>query len=370
MVTLTGDQRKRIQAAFLSAFRHYPELERMVSFGLNENLAAIADETSDLSDVVFCLIEWAEAQGRVPDLLRAACAERYANPALDTIAGELGVNCGKQATVQTRTRAVAPWQWAAVTVPVILAILVLIARSPFGESGARIPTVLVPTVAPTATIPSPTWTPVAPTATIPPPTWTPIPSATPSGPTVSCGTAQSCFSLGVAQKQKGDSLVGADAIPVWHQAIAFYNRALELDPNYADAYNNRGYAYDRLGQYDAAVRDYGQAIALDTRNGIFYYGRGSSYYRWGISDATKFAPAVTDLSTAISLPEDRFFAYHPYAYYFRGSAHRRQNERDQALADLTSAWQLCSDRFLRGDIAAEFSALNTPLPAAPANCPP
>src|SRR3989338_1288964 len=46
-------------------------------------------------------------------------------------------------------------------------------------------------------------------------------------------------------------------------AIEAYTKAIQLDPNYADAYNNRGLAYDNKRQYDRAIEDYNKAIALD-----------------------------------------------------------------------------------------------------------
>ena len=38
-------------------------------------------------------------------------------------------------------------------------------------------------------------------------------------------------------------------------AIADYSRAIEIDPNYAFAYYNRGLAYRRIGNDDAADAD-------------------------------------------------------------------------------------------------------------------
>ena len=32
------------------------------------------------------------------------------------------------------------------------------------------------------------------------------------------------------------------------QAIADFNKAIELDPDYAEGYNNRGFAYDQQGR--------------------------------------------------------------------------------------------------------------------------
>jgi Flp pilus assembly protein TadD len=38
---------------------------------------------------------------------------------------------------------------------------------------------------------------------------------------------------------------------------------LELDPTNANAYFNRGSAYDSIGDFDAAIADYTRALDLD-----------------------------------------------------------------------------------------------------------
>ena len=49
----------------------------------------------------------------------------------------------------------------------------------------------------------------------------------------------------------------------YHEAIAAFTRAIELDPTFALAYSNRGRAYIELEQYEEAIADYDKAIELD-----------------------------------------------------------------------------------------------------------
>ena len=42
-----------------------------------------------------------------------------------------------------------------------------------------------------------------------------------------------------------------------------YDKAIELDPNDAAAYYNRGDFYSNLGQYERAIEDYDKAIQLN-----------------------------------------------------------------------------------------------------------
>ena len=60
------------------------------------------------------------------------------------------------------------------------------------------------------------------------------------------------------------------------EAIADYNKAIELIPTYADAYNNRGITKYRLGDKQAAISDYDKAIEYNPKYDNAYYNRGAS----------------------------------------------------------------------------------------------
>ncbi|MBO3461222.1 AAA-like domain-containing protein [Aetokthonos hydrillicola Thurmond2011] len=78
---LSGQQRKQLQEALIDAFPTTASLEQMLAFGLDKNLRAIAGEGS-LQDIVFKLIQAANAQGWVEDLV---CAARESNPGNTTL---------------------------------------------------------------------------------------------------------------------------------------------------------------------------------------------------------------------------------------------------------------------------------------------
>jgi hypothetical protein len=65
---LKGKQFRQLKEALLSAFPHRAKLKQMVRCGLEENLDAIATG-QDYDEVVFKLIEWAEANGKLQKLL-------------------------------------------------------------------------------------------------------------------------------------------------------------------------------------------------------------------------------------------------------------------------------------------------------------
>lgn len=82
---MTTPTSKEIQNALEDAFRDKDSLARMVTHELNQNLNAIADEGS-LSDRIFKLIQWAEAQGRMDDLIAAARSANQGNQSLQLVA--------------------------------------------------------------------------------------------------------------------------------------------------------------------------------------------------------------------------------------------------------------------------------------------
>ena len=54
-----------------------------------------------------------------------------------------------------------------------------------------------------------------------------------------------------------------DILQQYDAALADYNRAIELDPNYATAYLSRGSTYLNLQQHKKAVADFTRVIELD-----------------------------------------------------------------------------------------------------------
>ena len=90
-MSLSGQQRKKLQDALIDAFPNTASLEQMLSFELDKNLRVIAGEGS-LQDIVFKLIQTANSQGWVEDLVRAACDSNPGNPLLKTIAQKFLTN--------------------------------------------------------------------------------------------------------------------------------------------------------------------------------------------------------------------------------------------------------------------------------------
>ena len=54
---------------------------------------------------------------------------------------------------------------------------------------------------------------------------------------------------------------------LYKEAIRDFTRVIEIDPDNANAYFNRGCCYDSVGELDLAISDYSVALELDMRNG-------------------------------------------------------------------------------------------------------
>ena len=66
-----------------------------------------------------------------------------------------------------------------------------------------------------------------------------------------------------------------------------YDQAINLDPEYAVAYNNRGNSYNALKQYEKAIEDYRQAIKLNPEEGTAYYNIACLYRAPGKSGRSR-----------------------------------------------------------------------------------
>lgn len=84
-------------------------------------------------------------------------------------------------------------------------------------------------------------------------------------------------------------------------AIDAYSKAIELDPNNINAYENRGRAYGKSGNYKQAVADFSRVIDLNPKSAIAYEMRGFTYDRiLGYKQK-----AIQDLKTAASLGSEK-----------------------------------------------------------------
>ena len=93
--------------------------------------------------------------------------------------------------------------------------------------------------------------------------------------------------------QKGMSSLGKQDFDA---AVAAFTEAIRLNPDYAEAYCNRGFAYQNKGHLDKAIADFTEAIRLDPKDGNAYFCRGFAHRKKG-----EPAKALADFAKAKEL---------------------------------------------------------------------
>lgn len=113
-------------------------------------------------------------------------------------------------------------------------------------------------------------------------------------------------------------------------AIPDFNRALELKPDYFDARFNRAIAYMNTNQEEKAIEDLTILEATNTLDERVYMSRGRAY-----SFIKKYPEALQDLNRAIEINPD-----YPDAFYNRASVHYNIQQYQEAYADVVRARDL------------------------------
>ena len=134
---------------------------------------------------------------------------------------------------------------------------------------------------------------------------------------ISPNNARAYTNRGAAYYLKGDL----------DSAIKDLNKAIAFDGGYSRAYVNRGIVYSSKGDLGFAIEDYNKAIELDPNNHGAYNNRGVAYQRKGDLDA-----AIEDYNKAIELDPNHFRAYHN-----RGAAYDAKGDLDACIRDYSKA---------------------------------
>ena len=114
----------------------------------------------------------------------------------------------------------------------------------------------------------------------------------------------------------------------WDEAIAQFNDALRLDPEFVPALKNRGAVYLGTQDYNRAIADYDSAIRLEPKYAEHYYNRAQAYL--GLQD---YSRAIADFTKAIDL---KFYSKAD-ALYWRGVARQKNGDGAGGEADIAEA---------------------------------
>jgi len=164
-------------------------------------------------------------------------------------------------------------------------------------------------------------------------------------------TAQQWFERGLAASDPSEK-------------IRCYSEAIQLYPDYAEAFRNRGIAYHSIDDLSSALADYGKAIRLNAKDFHAYHNRGMIRARKGDKAGAKedydkavqlkvdlalpvlekgihfrrsgqYERAIREFNEAIRLNPD-----YAEAYFNRGKTRRDQDDDERALRDYNEAVRL------------------------------
>ena len=156
----------------------------------------------------------------------------------------------------------------------------------------------------------------------------------------------------------------------YDKAIADCHKAIELKPDYAEAYSTRGVVYGEKGNYDKAITDLNKAIEL-APNRVWHYSRLASIYRIrsddlirkgdydnAIENATiaikqyNFAADAANRTSSMTDSITNIFSRQSLAYISRGEAYLKKGDNERAIANYSLAIEVNPDDFSymsRGD---------------------
>lgn len=82
----------------------------------------------------------------------------------------------------------------------------------------------------------------------------------------------------------------------YKEKLKYYDKAIKANPDFADAYINRGLVKNELQDFDGSIKDYDKAIELDPKCSLAYNNRGYTKYKKG-----DYEGALADYNKAILL---------------------------------------------------------------------
>ena len=113
-------------------------------------------------------------------------------------------------------------------------------------------------------------------------------------------------------------------------AILNFDRAIKIEPDYAEAYLYRGLTYVDKNDADKAIEDYNKAIDINPKNEEAYFVRGRAYFAKGSTDQ-----AISDYNKALEINPKYI-----QPYLSRGLINITKGNIEQAISDANKAVQI------------------------------
>ena len=134
------------------------------------------------------------------------------------------------------------------------------------------------------------------------------------------------------------------------EVIKLLSEAIELYPNFVEAYFYRACNYWDLEQYEQAIQDFSKVIELNPGDNGAYLNRGKIYEQLG-----QYEKAIQDYSEVLenyplSVSESWYsrgkelleiYGWDPEPYYLRGDAYMKKKQYVEAIRDYESVISIC-----------------------------
>lgn len=127
-------------------------------------------------------------------------------------------------------------------------------------------------------------------------------------------------------------------------SIDHFTKAIQINPQYADAFESRGLCYFQIGNYQNAIKDFDEFIKLKAADALIYHIRGNAKVRLG-----NYQSAIEDFNKAIILKKDYADVYNDRAF-----VHFTQDNEQPGCDDARKGCQLGNCRILNGARARGF----------------
>ena len=129
------------------------------------------------------------------------------------------------------------------------------------------------------------------------------------------------------------NLLAADSN--WEGVIASYVQALEIKPDYHEAWSNRGNALGNLGRFEEAIASYDQALEIKPDNSWTRHQIG-----WAYLIAKQYEKSIETFQQCLDLNGDD-----PEGHYGLACVYSQKNQIEPALEWLAKVFKLDPDNY-------------------------